>query len=71
MKKALDKVGGWAFIIGLVLAILIAIFGAEATWPIYLLLFLGIVVGILNIGKKEVSSFLLSSCIYVYLYFSR
>lgn len=70
MERTLDKVGGWAFIIGLVLAILIAIFGAEATWPIYLLLFLGLVVGILNIGHKEVGSFLLAAVAFMFTFTS-
>ena len=46
MKKTL---GGWAFIIGLILAIIIALFGINYTWPVYLLVFLGIIVGLLNI----------------------
>lgn len=69
-KKALNKIGGWAFIIGLVLAIVVAIFGAEATWPIYLLLFLGLVVGILNITNKEVSSFLLAAVAFMFTFTS-
>ena len=70
MDRTLDKVGGWAFIIGLVLAILIAIFGSEATWPIYLLLFLGLVVGVLNIGNREVGSFLLAAVAFMFTFTS-
>lgn len=70
MERTLDKLGGWAFIIGLVLAILIAIFGAEATWPIYLLLFLGLIVGILNIGNREVGSFLLAAVAFMFTFTS-
>lgn len=58
MKKTL---GGWAFIIGLILAIIIALFGINYTWPVYLLVFLGIIVGLLNITDKEVGSFLIAS----------
>ena len=58
MKKS---IGGWAFIIGLILAVVIAFLGAEQDWPIYILLVLGLIVGLLNIGDKEVGPFLIAA----------
>lgn len=54
-------VGGWAFVIGLVLAIVLTFFAIDATWPMFLLVVLGLIVGILNITSKEVTSFLVAA----------
>jgi hypothetical protein len=56
-----NNVGAWAFVIGLILAIVIAIFGINQAWPIYLLAILGIVVGLLNITDREVLPFLVAA----------
>ncbi|MGD2218259.1 MAG: hypothetical protein PVJ64_15985 [Gemmatimonadales bacterium] len=56
----MEKVGKYAFIAGLVICAL-AGFGLEATWVPWVLAVLGLVVGFLNIGDKEVSTFLLAS----------
>lgn len=58
MKRTL---GGWAFIIGLIVAVIIAIFGTTETWPMYLLVVLGLIVGLLNVTDKEVGSFLIAA----------
>jgi hypothetical protein len=65
MKKTL---GGWAFVIGLIIAVIVAIIGTAASWPIYILLILGIVVGLLNISDKEVSSFLIASIAFMFTF---
>ncbi len=55
-------IGGWAFIIGLILAILISIFGAlQGTWAIYVLAILGLIVGLLNVTEKEMVKFLIAA----------
>lgn len=65
MKK---KLGGWAFVIGLVIAVLIAIIGTEQTWPTYVLLVLGLIVGLLNISNKEVFSFLIAAIAFMFTF---
>jgi predicted outer membrane lipoprotein len=56
-----SKMGQWAFILGLVVAIAGGIIGAMyATEITYILLLLGVIVGLLNITEKEVTSFLLA-----------
>jgi len=53
--------GHWAFILGIVVAIVGALAGAAyADMVLYLLVLLGVVVGLLNISEKEVSDFLLA-----------
>lgn len=55
------KMGQWAFMLGIVVAIVGAFAGvAYADAVTYLLVILGVVVGLLNITEKEVSSFLLA-----------
>ncbi len=54
-----DQLGGWAFIIGLVIAILAGLI--NIAWAPVILVVLGLVVGFINIGDKEVNAFLIAS----------
>jgi len=61
-KKSKQKgVGGWAFIIGLVIAVLVGLFSTTTAGVIWLLVVLGIVVGFLNVGDREATTFLVAS----------
>jgi len=62
MAKSLgDIVGGWAFLIGVVLAVVIGFFPAiDTPTTVLVLIVIGIIVGLLNVGDKEVMPFLLS-----------
>jgi len=57
------KIGLWAFVIGLVLAIALSIFSATNTppWAVVTLAVLGLVVGLFNVTEKEVNTFLIAS----------
>jgi hypothetical protein len=60
-KKIWDLIGVWAFIIGLVIAIVIAIFQPDTGFTRVtagILAALGIIVGLLNIGDLEITLFL-------------
>ncbi len=63
-------IGGWAFVIGLILAVIIAIFGSTGSWAIYLLLVLGLIVGLLNINDREVNSFLIAAIAFIFTFTS-
>ena len=56
----MDQAGKYAFIAGLALAV-IAGLGFEATWVVWALAVLGVVVGFLNITSKETRSFLIAA----------
>jgi len=57
----MEKLGSWSFIIGLAIAVLVGLF-TEATGVIVtILVVLGVIVGLLNVTDKEVTSFLLAS----------
>ena len=60
-----SSIGSWAFILGVVIAVISGLAaGALADYMAYvaiLLVILGLVVGFLNIGAKEVTDFLIAS----------
>ena len=57
------KIGAWAFVIGLVLAAIVAILAANNVpdWAIFVLALLGVIVGLLNVTDKEVQKFLIAT----------
>ena len=58
----MSALGVWSFILGLVLAIAIALAGAQSppAWSVILLALIGVVVGLLNIGDREIQLFLVA-----------
>ncbi|RLG69133.1 MAG: hypothetical protein DRO07_02695 [Candidatus Iainarchaeum archaeon] len=60
-----QTIGSWAFIIGVLIAILGGIFAPmlaeQAAWITLVLVILGLIVGFLNIGDKEVPGFLMAT----------
>ncbi len=62
-KKPYFMIGRISFIIGLVLAIIIALFSAPLVpeWAVFLIAALGVIVGLVNIAEEEVKTFLIAS----------
>ena len=56
--------GGWAFLIGVILAIIFG-FVQAGPWLAWTLVVLGIIIGLLNIAEKEVKPFLFAGTILV------
>ena len=56
--------GSWAFLLGVILAVLFG-FVPQAQWVIWVLVLLGLLVGLLNITDKEVTPFLTAGVILV------
>ncbi|HLC79568.1 MAG TPA: hypothetical protein VJG83_04015 [archaeon] len=63
-----EQIGGWAFIIGTVIAIIGGLLvgagtalGSFAAWIPLVLILLGALVGLLNIADKEVHTFLIAA----------
>jgi len=60
-----EKIGAWAFIIGILLAIIGGIISglnyAEPGWIIVALVIIGLIVGILNVSDKETTAFLIAA----------
>ena len=59
------QIGNWAFILGVVLAIILGVAGsyvaAYAESIVYLLIILGLIVGFVNVKQKEAFNFLIAS----------
>ena len=65
-KKGLEQYGPWAFIAGMVIAVILALpFIPVGTWAIWVLGLLGLVVGFLNISEKETQPFLLATIAWI------
>jgi hypothetical protein len=60
VKMKIATVGKWAFIVGLVLAILAGLF-FQVAWVVWVLAILGVIVGILYITTEETQTFLLAA----------
>ena len=60
-----QKIGSWAFIIGVVIAIIAgllgtSVFAGAASWIPVLFIVLGVIIGFLNISDKEAQHFLVA-----------
>ena len=60
-----QTIGSWAFILGVIIAIVGGAVGGYvieyAPWIVLALVILGLVVGFINIGQKEVNDFLIAA----------
>ena len=61
-----SKMGEWAFIIGVLIAIAIGVFAGNLGqnlqgWLVLLLVVLGLIVGLLNVSEKETTPFLVAA----------
>ncbi|MFA6022477.1 MAG: hypothetical protein WC781_00130 [Candidatus Pacearchaeota archaeon] len=65
-SSIIGKLGGWAFLAGVLIALIVGIFNlsADPIWVLVLVL-IGLVVGFLNITGKEAMPFLLSGAVLV------
>jgi hypothetical protein len=59
-KMNRESIGKWAFIIGLVVAVLAGLL-FQPGWAIWVLAVLGVIVGLLNVTAEETRGFLLAS----------
>ena len=64
--RGVDVVGKWAFLVGVVLAVVLGLFfdPVLGNWAIVLVI-IGLIVGLLNVGDKEVSPFLMSGAVLI------
>ncbi|MDO8628239.1 MAG: hypothetical protein Q7R56_00610 [Nanoarchaeota archaeon] len=58
---AMEKIGSWAFIIGLIIAVAVGLFATAGTTIIWVLAFLGLIVGLLNVTSGESQLFLVAA----------
>ena len=67
MARKGSKIGGWAFLIGLVIAVIVGfgLGGNLSQWMVITLFVIGLIVGLLNIADEEVTPFLMSGTVLV------
>mgnify|MGYP001563556502 FL=1 len=65
MVKKGNKLGGWAFLIGLVIAVLIGLFSQLGGTSLIVLVVIGLIVGLLNVTDEEVGPFLMSGTVLI------
>ena len=64
MAEGSSKMGQWAVIIGIVIAVVVSLFKVSDTvggWLVLLLVILGLIVGFLNVTEKETTPFLVAA----------
>lgn len=64
MKNKMAMVGSWAFILGVVIALIAGIWPL-GTWSVTALIVVGLLVGFLNITEKETNGFLFAALVLV------
>ena len=63
--RGVDVVGKWAFLIGVILAVVLGLFDPiMGNWAIVLVV-IGLIVGLLNVTDKEVTPFLMSGAVLI------
>lgn len=63
-KKAQNWVGSIAFLVGFILAVIFAFISLQE-WLVWLLVIIGVIVGLLNITVEEAQPFLLAGTVFV------
>jgi len=63
-KARMNVLGAWVFIIGVLLAVVVALLELGQPWPIVLVI-LGILIGILNISESELKDFMMAGTVLV------
>lgn len=58
-------IGGWAFLIGVILAIVLGALGSASGAILTILIIIGLLVGLLNIAEQESTSFLMSGAVLI------
>ncbi|MEM3074870.1 MAG: hypothetical protein QW727_02935 [Candidatus Pacearchaeota archaeon] len=64
-KSKWSLIGSWAFLIGVILAIIFGLLGNLNAGSILLLVVIGIVVGLFNVKDEEVNPFLMSGAVLI------
>ena len=64
--RGVDVLGKWAFLIGMLLAVVLGLFFSPISEAgLMVLIVIGLIVGLLNVGDKEVTPFLMSGAVLI------
>jgi uncharacterized membrane protein len=59
------SMGAWAFLIGVILAVIFGFMGELSSTLVWILVVIGLIVGFMNVSEREVSSFLMSGAVLI------
>ncbi|MFH1649591.1 MAG: hypothetical protein ABIA93_03510 [Candidatus Woesearchaeota archaeon] len=57
----MQAIGSWAFLIGVILAVILGALGAVTSTIALILVIIGLIIGLLNITDKETNAFLMAA----------
>ena len=60
-----NRIGSWAFLIGVILAVVLGLIGNPTSMMVGILVVLGLIVGFLNVAGNEASTFLMSGAVLI------
>ncbi|MEK6873299.1 MAG: hypothetical protein AABW91_00475 [Nanoarchaeota archaeon] len=63
--KKLGLLGSWAFLLGVILAVVLGYLGSVSGTGLIVLVVIGLIVGLLNVADKEVQPFLMSGAVLI------
>lgn len=66
-KANRSTLGSWAFLIGVIIAVILGLLGTVNATMGWVLVIIGLIIGLLNVAEKEVQSFLLAGTVLVIL----
>ncbi len=65
-KKNQNTIGGWAFLVGVVLAVVLGALGNQLSQTMLItLVVIGVIVGLLNVADEEATPFLMSGAVLI------
>ena len=64
-KKNGNMIGGWAFVIGVILAVIFGFLGDLTPGMLWILVVIGLIVGLLNIADEEAMPFMMSGVVLI------
>lgn len=63
--KKMGLLGSWAFLLGVILAVVLGYLGSVSGTGLIVLVVIGLIVGLLNVADKEVQPFLMSGAVLI------
>ena len=64
-NSGLNLLSGWAFLAGVALAVVLGFLGGASGYWVWVLVLIGIIVGLLNVAGREVTPFLMSGAVLI------
>lgn len=64
-RNSKNMLGSWAFLIGVILAVILGLFGGLTPTMVWILFVIGLIVGLLNVTDEETQPFLIAGVVLI------